>query len=221
MYEYLLFDVDGTLFDTARGVTRSVQYALEKMGYPALPPETLRRFIGPPLVDGFMEYCGFSSEDAHRATAFYRERYSVKGMFEVEPYAGIEDLLRDLCRSGRTLAVATGKPLVYSGKILEKYGFDQYFSAIATPELDGRRGTKYELISCILEQLGIAREAYGRVVMIGDRHFDIVGAHEVGIAGIGVRYGFSEPGEFEAIGTEYIVDTVSELRRLLLGGDGE
>ncbi len=217
MYAYLLFDLDGTMFDTSQGVTRSVCYALQKMGYPIPDDSLLRRFIGPPLVEGFMTYCGFDAADARRATDFYRERYSTVGYLEAEPYAGMPELLADLKRSGRTLAVATGKPIVYAAKILARYGFDAYFSTIATPELDGTRETKFELISTVLGELGVKRDEYDRVAMIGDRHFDIVGAHEVGVDGIGVRYGFSEPGEFEAVNTDHIVDSVEELRLLLLG----
>ena len=166
-----------------------------------------------------MTYCGFEVETARRATEFYRERYSTVGYLEAEPYPGMPELLADLKRAGRTMAVATGKPIVYAAKILARYGFDTFFSAIATPELDGTRETKFELISTVLGELGIGREEYAQVAMIGDRHFDIIGAHEVGVDGIGVRYGFSEPGEFEAINTEHIVDSVEALRNLLLGGD--
>lgn len=216
MYKYILFDLDGTMFDTSEGILRSVQYALAGMGMPVPPPEQLRCFIGPPLVPCFAKFCGIDVAEAKRATAIYRERYAVTGVLEVKPYAGIEALLAALKNAGCVLAVATGKPAPYSPQILARFGFDRFFSAIATPEMDGRRSEKRELIGCVLEQLGVGKDEYDRVVMIGDRDLDVIGAHEVGIAAIGVRYGFAEPGEFEAANTDYIVDSVEELRALLL-----
>lgn len=217
MYKYILFDLDGTLFDTSEGILRSVQYALAGMGRPVLPPEELCCFIGPPLVPCFAQFCGIDETEARRATAIYRERYSVTGVHEVKPYDGIEAMLAALTDAGCVLAVATGKPAPYSPQILSRFGFDRYFSAISTPELDGRRSEKCELIGCVLEELGVGQDEYDRVLMIGDRDLDIIGAHEVGIAAVGVRYGFSVPGEFEAAGAEYIVDSVQELHALLLG----
>lgn len=218
MYKYLLFDLDGTLFDTSAGVLRSVQYALGKLGLPVPETDALRCFIGPPLVDIFAEYCGFSREEAVRATAIYRERYSVTGVLEVEPYPGIPALLAELDAAGFTIAVATGKPAPYSPQILANHGLDRYVKAIATPELDGTRSEKRELIACVLDQLGVDKADYAQVAMIGDRKFDITGAHQAGVAAIGVRYGFAPAGELEAHGADHIVDTVADLRRLLLEG---
>lgn len=216
MYRYLLFDLDGTLFDTSEGVLRSVQYALGKMGQPVPEVDALRCFIGPPLTDIFAEFCGFSREEAVRATAIYRERYSVTGVLEVTPYPGIPELLAELDAAGFVIAVATGKPAPFSPQILRNHGFDRYVKAIATPELDGTRSEKRELIGCVLDELGVDRADYNKVAMIGDRKFDITGAHEAGVTAIGVRYGFAPAGELEAHGADHIVDTVADLRRLLL-----
>ena len=216
MYKYLLFDLDGTLFDTSAGVLRSVQYALGKMGLPVPEADALRCFIGPPLVDSFAEFCGFSHDEALRATAFYRERYAVTGVLEVQPYDGIRELLADLNAAGVTLAVATGKPAVYSTQILANYGFDRYIKTIVTPELDGTRSEKRELIGCIFHELGVTPADYADAAMIGDRKFDVIGAHQVGITAIGVRYGFAPANELEQAGVDYLVDCVADLRCLLL-----
>lgn len=219
MYKYLLFDLDGTLFDTSEGVLRSVQYALGKMEVPVPEMEALRCFIGPPLVEIFSAFCGFSREEAERATAFYRERYAVTGVLEVKPYPGIVELFRALDAAGFVIAVATGKPAVYSGQILAAHGLERHVRALVTPELDGRRSEKREIIGCILDELGVNADERDRVVMVGDRKFDIIGAHEVGIDAIGVRYGFAPAGELEACGCTHLVDSVAELRRLLLEGE--
>lgn len=218
MYKYLLFDLDGTLCDTSCGVLRSVQYALGKMELPVPETDALRCFIGPPLVEIFAEFCGFSLEEAKRATAIYRERYSVQGVKEAEPYAGIPELLAELEAAGVTMAVATGKPAPYSPEILESHGLLRYFKTISTPEMDGRHSDKKELITIALEALGVTPAEYGQVAMIGDRHFDIIGAHEVGVTAIGVNYGFAPAGELESVGADIIADTVADLRAILFGG---
>ena len=219
MYKYLLFDLDGTLFDTSCGVLRSVQYALGKMGLPVPEVEALRCFIGPPLTEIFAEYCGFSREEAKHATAIYRERYSVYGVKEADPYAGIPELLAELEAAGVTMAVATGKPAPYSPTILENNGLLRYFKTVSTPEMDGRHSSKRELITIALEAMGVTPAEYGQVAMIGDRYFDIVGAHEVGVTAIGVNYGFAPAGELEKVGANLIADTVTDLRTILLGGE--
>ena len=217
MYQYLLFDLDGTLCDTSCGVLRSVQYALGKMNLPVPEADALRCFIGPPLVEIFGEYCGFSRDEAVRATAIYRERYSVTGVLEAEPYAGIPDLLAELSARGVIMGIATGKPAPYSPTILENHGLKKYFRTISTPELDGRHSDKRELITRALEAMGVKPADYAQVAMIGDRHFDIIGAH--GVTAIGVQYGFAPDGELETAGADYVVESVSALRRLLLEVD--
>jgi phosphoglycolate phosphatase len=216
MYQYLLFDLDGTLFDTSDGVLRSVQYALGKMGRPIPPLDDLRCFIGPPLVEIFSSFCDISRAEAEQATAFYRERYAVTGVLEVTPYPGIPELFAELDAAGFTIAVATGKPAVYSRQILANYGLDRYVRTLVTPELDGRRSEKCEIITCILDELGVSPADYGKVVMVGDRKFDIIGAHEVGIAALGVTYGFAPEGELTACGSDYLIDSVADLRRFFL-----
>lgn len=126
-YEYVLFDLDGTLTDPAIGITNSVIYALEKSG--ATPPlrEALYKFIGPPLVYSFKEYCGFTEEEALRAVGYYRERFSETGLFENEIYPGIRELLSRLSDSGTKIVLATSKPDVYSERILLHFDIRKYF----------------------------------------------------------------------------------------------
>ena len=128
MIKYLLFDLDGTLTDPGEGITNSVAYALRKFGIEVENRAELYKFIGPPLVNSFMEYYGFSREDAERALAYYREYFAPHGIFENEIYPGIAGMLERLDGAGKTLILATSKPQEFAKKILEHFEIDRYFS---------------------------------------------------------------------------------------------
>lgn len=121
MYNTILFDLDGTLTDPKEGITKCVQYALSHFGVEEADLEQLTKFIGPPLQYSFMTYYGFDEEKAQKAIEKYRERFSTVGIFENGVYEGIKDMLNELKKIGKVLAVATSKPQVYAEKILEKY----------------------------------------------------------------------------------------------------
>ena len=208
----LLFDIDGTLIDSAPGILRSVQYSLEQMGREVPEAAALTCFIGPPLVDSYQNYCGMTEADAHRATALYRERYHDVGVHEAAPYAGVPALLEDLKTAGFFLAVATSKPQALAERFLALHGLAAYFSVICGA-VDGVRMHKPEILAYLLPLLPAGGQD---AVMIGDRRYDIEGAKRAGLRSVGVRYGFSDPGELEAAGADWVVDTVGELRRLLL-----
>lgn len=201
MADYVLFDLDGTLTDPKEGITRCVQYALAKFGI-AADCDELIPFIGPPLQASFREFYGMSEEESTRAVAFYRERFSNIGLFENKVYPSIPDVLSELRRRGKTLAVATSKPTVYSVRICEKFGLSQYFDHIIGSELDGRRVEKADVIEEALRVLGCSA---AQAVMIGDRKFDILGAHQCGLKAVGVRYGYAADNELEDAGADAIV----------------
>ena len=209
----LLFDIDGTLIDSAPGILRSVQYSLEKMGRPVPEESALTCFIGPPLVDSYQKYSGMTEPEAHRATALYRERYNTIGVYEAEPYAGIPALLSDLKDAGYTLCVATSKPESLARRFLAIHGIAEPFEFICGA-VDGLREHKPEILAHLLPQLPAGG---ADTLMIGDRRYDIEGAKRFGRPSVGVRYGFSDPGELEAAGADRIVGSVEELRALLLG----
>mgnify|MGYP006386712829 FL=1 len=125
-YSTILFDLDGTLTDPKEGITKSIQYGLSKMGIIENDLEKLTSFIGPPLSQSFMEYYNFSKEEAKQTLQFYRERFSVTGLFENEVYDGIEELLKNLKQSNYRLAVATSKPTVFAKRILDYFKLSQY-----------------------------------------------------------------------------------------------
>ena len=212
-YQYILFDLDGTLTDPGIGITNSVLYALGKYGIEVNDRSDLYKFIGPPLRDSFEVYYGFSKEDSKKAVEYYREYYKDKGIFENAVYDGAEDLLKTLKSSGKTLILATSKPEVYAKQIVEHFDIAKYFTYIAGSNLDGTRVKKDEVIQYALERYNITDLT--KAIMIGDREHDILGAKEIGISSIGVLFGYGDRTELENAGADYIVDTVADIEKVL------
>ena len=209
----ILFDLDGTLTDPFRGITRSVQYSLEKFGIHAVLEE-LKCFIGPPLIDSYEKYFDFSEEQAKLAVGYYRELYNDGGAkFDNRVYDGIPEMLGKLRNSGKKIILATSKPLIFAEQILEHFGLQKYFDRCFGCELDGRRTRKDEVIEYAVEQYEINKND---AVMVGDREQDVIGAHKNGIKCIGVRWGYAEENELEEYGADWIVSTIEELERILL-----
>ena len=209
MYKYLLFDLDGTLTDPSIGITNSVAYALSKFGINVEDKRTLYKFIGPPLVDAFSEYYGFSKEDSEKATAFYRETFSVKGLFENRVYDGVVEMLEALKNAGKRLIIATSKPEPFTVKILKHFDLLKYFDFVAAATFDSSRNSKDKVIAYALQSLDIKDRS--EVVMIGDRHHDIDGAKENGIDSIGVLWGFGSREELETSGATHIAESVQQI----------
>jgi phosphoglycolate phosphatase len=213
MYDYILFDLDGTLTDPAEGITNSVAYALNKFGIVVDDKRELYKFIGPPLVEAFAEYYGFSKEDSEKATAFYRETFRVKGLFENKVYDGVPELLETLKHNGKKLVIATSKPEEFSVRILKHFNLFDYFDFVAAATFDSTRNTKDKVIEYALENLNITDKS--KVVMIGDRHHDIDGAKINNIDSIGVLYGFGDREELQKAGATYIAENVADILRLV------
>lgn len=214
MYQTILFDLDGTLTDPGEGITNSVAYALEKFEIKNEDRSQLYKFIGPPLKDSFMEFYGFSEEDALKAIAYYRERFREKGMFENMVYDGIVELLSKLKYAGKKLIVATSKPEEFTLTILKHFDLLQYFDYVAGATMDGSRSEKEEIIHYALEHCQI--ENLDETVMVGDRKFDILGAKANGIDSIGVLFGYGSLEELEIAGATYIVDSPEMVEKLVL-----
>lgn len=212
--DILFFDLDGTLTDPGLGITNAVMYSMEKYGMDIPPRQELYKFIGPPLTWSYQTYFGFSEEKSIEAVKFYREHYSVKGLFENEVYPGIPELLQKLRAVGKTLVVATSKPEKFAVQILEHFGLAEYFHHICGASFDGKIGTKHEVIEYALGRCGAPERE--RVLMIGDREHDILGAKASGLGSLGVLYGYGDRAEHEAAGADAIAETVTELEKLLL-----
>lgn len=211
MKDYILFDFDGTVFDTAEGITKCVQYALNKMGIEAELSE-LMCFAGPPLTEMFSLKYGMSESEAKRATELYRERYRPIGWMECKPFDGMHDLLLKLRADGKKLAVATSKPTHLAQRILEHYNMTADFDLICGSEFDGTRGQKWEVIEYVLQRFGISPD---EAIMVGDRKYDVLGAKKCGLDCIGVRFGYAEPNELEEHGAVYIAETADDLYNYL------
>lgn len=208
----LLFDLDGTLTDPFVGITRSVQYALSRFGIIENDLARLAPFIGPPLVDSFQKMCHFSEEQAKEAVCYYREYFAEKGWHENKVYQGIPDFLKRMQEEGRKLYVATSKPTLFAVKILDYFNLSCYFERIEGASLNHTRTRKTEIMQCLIEQAAISEKE--NVVMIGDRKFDVIGAHEVGVECIGVLYGYGSREELISCKADYIVSSVKDLSML-------
>ncbi|MBQ9781267.1 MAG: HAD family hydrolase [Clostridia bacterium] len=212
---YILFDLDGTLTDPGLGITNSVAHALAHFGITVTDRTQLYRFIGPPLIDSFMEYYGFTEEQAVEAVKVYREYFAERGWAENTVYEGIETLLVELTAAGKILLVATSKPQIFAERILTHFGLDKYFTHICGVALQAPRGySKADVIREALAKAGVTD--LSTAVMVGDRHHDIDGAKAVGLDSIGVLYGYGDREEHEKAGADVIAESVDELYRLLL-----
>ncbi|MGA4721783.1 HAD family hydrolase [Fictibacillus nanhaiensis] len=213
-YEYILFDLDGTLSDPKIGITKSVQFALRSMGIIEENLDHLESFIGPPLQQSFYECYSFNETQIQTAITYYRERFKNVGMFENTLYEHIPTLLQELKDNGHVIVIATSKPTVFAEEILKYFNIHHHFDLIVGSNLDGTRTSKTEIIQHILDHY--KDQPMKSFVMIGDRKHDIIGAHNTGIDSIGVTYGYGSMEELTAIKPTKIVKTVPDLREFLL-----
>lgn len=214
MYDCILFDLDGTVADSAEGVINSVYYALCKLGITVEDKSTLKKFIGPPLSTSFKEFYDFDNDTIEAGIRFYREYYTDKGINEAQIYDGIEKLLRKLRENGKKIILATSKPEVFAVRILENFGVAELFDVIAGSTLDEERNTKAMVIQYALDTAGI--KDLSEVLMIGDRKHDVIGAAEIGVKCAYILYGYGTREEAVEYSADYIVDTVEDLEKFLL-----
>lgn len=210
MFDTILFDLDGTLINSAEGITGGVEYALEALGYPPLPYEIREKFIGPPLRGSFQKYCGVSEEEAERLLETYRVYYAERGVYETKPYQGIPALLEKLKKAGKELFVATAKPTKYSRIILEKWELAHYFEEIVGAGFDKNFDSKDKIIA-----LAVSMAKGKNILMVGDTVFDVEGARANGLPTLGVLYGFGDKEAFLRTKPEYLAETVEEIGELL------
>lgn len=214
MITTLFFDLDGTLTNSKEGITKSVAYALQTVcGMEITDLDTLTCYIGPPLVDGFIENHQLDPKTAERCKDVYRERYRLTGLFQNEVYPNIPEILETLKQQGFRLHVATSKPEEFAVQILEHFKLAQYFTVISGASMDGTISTKGEVIANTLRRLGNPDPS--EILMIGDRNHDIFGAHAYGIRVIGVLYGFGSREEFEKAQADAIAPNVCDIPEVI------
>lgn len=205
----VIFDLDGTLTDSAEGIINSVRLVMDHFGIPIPGMDVLRTFVGPPLHDMFVKH-GIPEDKVDEAIRIFRGRYTTIGKFENTPYPGIRDLLQMLKEYGYQLYVATSKPEPQAVEILQHFELVQYFDRICGASLDRSRITKEEVLQYLLTNAPSEDP-----VMIGDTVYDIVGAAALGIPTIGVSWGYGSVTDMENAGAIAIVHSVSELLALL------
>ena len=219
MFQYVLFDLDGTITDPKVGITKSVQFALKKYGIMVEDLDTLCPFIGPPLYQSFEEFYHFSHEQALEAVKEYRVYYHDIGIFECTVYDGIPKLLAKLCQSGVKVILATSKPEEYAIRILKHFDLYQYFYLVAGSTMTESRVEKADIIRYAIEQIGKKKRKntfeVSKACMVGDRKFDAIGAAETGMRCVLVSFGYGEMEELKACHPYAIADSVKELERIL------
>jgi len=207
MSRLVLFDLDGTLVDSAPGIHASVRVAVAALGLPSPTTAQLGAMVGPPLQEGFAAGFGLSEPDVDRAIAAYRAHYAAGAMFDAPPYPGIPELLGRLRSDGATLAVATSKPEPFAVAILEHAGLLPEFASVHGATLDGAVRHKDQVVGAAL-----ARHPAGTApVMIGDRAQDVLGAAAHGLPCIGAGWGPAEDGELEAAGAVVVAATPADV----------
>ena len=216
MYRYIFFDLDGTLTDSKEGVVNCVRYAAQKLGGPQLDDETVLKFIGPPLQDSFMRYCGFSAEKGLEAVQVFRERYVPVGQYENRPGPGLVEMCRRLREKGYVLALASSKPEELCVSICDRFGLAPYLSATTGSPPDGD-WEKADVIREAMRRLGLTETDKPAILMVGDRKFDVLGAKECGIDCAGVEFfGYAAPGELAQAGAVAVVSNAEELEQFIL-----
>ena len=216
MFKYIFFDLDGTLTDSKEGILNCLKHSITKLGDEIPCEKKLLKFIGPPLLDSYMNFCGYSEQKARQAIEFYRQRYEPIGKFENTPVAGGVELCKRLKEKGYILALASSKPEHMCKDICDEYGFTPYLDTISGSH-PGDDETKADVIRKAMSRLGLGESDRENILMVGDRKFDVLGAKACGIACIGVEFfGYAEPGELMNAGAIAVVNSCSALEDYIL-----
>jgi phosphoglycolate phosphatase len=210
----ILFDLDGTITDSAPGITAQLARTLVFMGLPVPGPAQLLEYVGPPILESFRDLAGMDDDAQQRALAHYREGYAGGGVFDSSVYDGVPEVLRAIHAAGIPLSLATSKPESQARRVLDHYGLTDCFAEICGASEDEVRSAKADVIDEALRRLREAGVDLGNVVMVGDREHDVLGAAAHGIPTVMVGWGYGSPAE--AAGTIAVVETADELEALLV-----
>ena len=209
----ILFDLDGTIVDSAPGITAALAYTFERLGLPVPTPTELLAYVGPPLLDSFCKLAGFSPDDSATALEVYREKYLAGGVYDASVYPGVGDVLRAIHESGIPLSLATSKPESSAKLILEHTGLIGYFDVITGASEDEVRSTKADVVAEALVRLNAIGADLSRPVMVGDRSYDVLGAAAHNVPTIFTQWGYGSA--VEEVGAIAVATTASDLIRLL------
>ena len=212
-YTAVLVDLDGTIVDSAPGITATLAYTFERLGLPVPTPGELLAWVGPPILDSFRDLAGFDAELSQRALDIYREKYLSTGVYDAALYPGITEVLRAIGESGIPLSLATSKPETPARAVLEHFQVADVFDELTGASDDELRSAKKDVVEEALRRLGAGGADLARPVLIGDRHHDVEGAAHHGVPTIFVTWGYGAPAE--AAGAVAVVDSPAELLPLL------
>ena len=218
LYQYIIFDLDGTLIKSEEGLFDSITYALEKSGVDPGDRKDMKRMIGPVLWESFQKFYNMSAEEADRANTYFVEAYEKEGIYNASVYEGVENMLETLQNAGRILLVVTAKPRDMAETVLNHTGIDQYFQAVIGPARGNKKTDKGSLLKealSFLAKTGTDHFQKEQAVMVGDRMFDIQGAVETGIQSIGVLYGYGDRQELINAGATYLAETPADVVKLV------
>lgn len=207
-YSYLLFDLDGTIADSSKGIFNGLRYMAAELGLSELPEPVMRRFLGPPLLSSLETEYGITGDKALEGINAYREYYSVTGLMECAPYPGICTTIKELGISPTKLFVATSKPTPFAEKIIDSFGLTDCFTAVVGSNLDNTRTKKAEVVSFILDTYDLAKH---ECLMIGDRDSDIIGANKCGVDSLGITYGYGSIEELKSAGATFIAERPEDI----------
>lgn len=211
--DVIFFDLDGTLTDSKEGIFQSLQYALHFMGINEQDEKKLSLFLGPPLMRSFMKFYQMSEAEANIALTKYREKFSTEGIYQLSMYPGIEEMLCHIKERGMTVCLSTSKPLKYAEQILKRLRIDRYFDFLGGATMDESRTAKKDVIRYVMEQNGFDKE---RILMVGDRENDVLGAFQNCIAVLGVLYGYGSKKELEKAGCRFFAESVQDVENFIL-----
>ena len=214
-FSCILFDLDGTIVDSAPGITASLAWTFEQLGHPIPTPAELLAYVGPPILDSFRDLAGFTPEQSQHALDIYRPQYLKTGVFNAAVCPGVPEVLKSIRAHDIPLSLATSKPETPATLILEHYDLLKYFDVITGASDDEKRSAKADVVEEALKRLTDHGADISRPVMVGDRHHDVVGAAAHEVPTVFVRWGYGSP--VEEVGTIGVVDTAAELQRVLLG----
>lgn len=213
-YEYIFFDLDGTLTESGPGIKHAVAVAAKTIGIDETRDDVLQSFIGPPLIQRFMEVYGVDRETAAALQSAYRKYYTEKGVFENSVYDGVPEMLERIKASGKKLVVTTSKPYVYVDLVMERFELSKYFDFVASADLEAGRSTKTQVLEHAFASLGIKDRS--KVILVGDRKYDAEGANNFGIDCMGVLYGYGSREELEKEGVKFIAEDPQTVADLLV-----
>lgn len=213
-FDYVIFDFDGTVVDTGEGILKSLQYSFREMGREVPPMEDLKKFIGPPIHYSYTHFYGVSEDEVGDYIRKYRERYKIKGIYESQLYDGMKELLESLKEKGVKLGIASSKPehLIYA--VADFLKITDCFDAIVGVKVDdSNHSTKAGLVSEAMKLLGA--EDKSKVLMVGDRKFDIDGAAGAGVKSCGALWGYGDEEEFRAHNADFIISAPKDVKKLV------